>query len=152
MRRLALLLPLAACAQIGLAPPVNSPGQDTIRPMPRPGAEAPISATGRTADALDTTSAEERAQAAAPTAGGARLGTTVASLGNPAEQGFWLETPLVSAPTQGRVVLPATGMSVKVELRPIPGDPGAGSRLSLAAMRLLGVALTDLPTIEVWGA
>jgi hypothetical protein len=67
----------------------------------------------------------------------------VVSLGNPAEQGLWLETPLVSAAGPGRVVL--GGQSVQLELR-----PGSANRLSLAAMRLLGVALTDLPEVEVF--
>jgi hypothetical protein len=56
----------------------------------------------------------------------------------------------VSEVRQGRVRLAATGASVQVELRPIPGAATAGSRLSLAAMRLLGVGLTDLPEIEVY--
>jgi hypothetical protein len=73
-----------------------------------------------------------------------------AALGDPSAPGFWLETPLVSEVRQGRVRLAATGASVQVELRPIQGAATAGSRLSLAAMRLLGVGLTDLPEIEVY--
>ncbi|MGC8202913.1 hypothetical protein ACP2AV_09440 [Aliiroseovarius sp. PTFE2010] len=52
---------------------------------------------------------------------------------------------------QGRVVYPDTGKSVAVELIPIDGDAGAGSRLSLPAMRLLEAALTGLPTVQVYG-
>ncbi|MHA6345602.1 hypothetical protein ACXYMW_08830, partial [Roseivivax sp. CAU 1761] len=64
--------------------------------------------------------------------------------------GFWLETPLVSAETKGRVVYPQTGKSAQVDLIPIGGAATAGSRISLAAMRLIEAPLTDLPTVEVF--
>lgn len=129
-------------------------GDDQTRPQSRPGAlntPAPPS-TARTAEEFDTTSAEERAAAAAPAASGgeASLGTTVASLGDVAKPGFWLETPLVSAPAKGRVRYPGSGKSAQVDLLPIEGPASAGSRLSLAAMRLIEAPLTDLPTIEVY--
>jgi hypothetical protein len=57
-----------------------------------------------------------------------------------------METDLVDAPRSGRVVA-AGGGNALVELR--PGTRGA--RLSLAAMRLLQVPLTDLPTVTVYG-
>jgi len=116
-------------------------------PPPRPPQNA------RTAEQFDTTSKADRVAAVvapqAPSAGRA-LGQTVASLGDPSKPGFWLETPLVSAPSKGRVVNPLTGKAVQLELLPIAGASGAGSRLSLAAMRLLDVSLTDLPTLEVF--
>ncbi|WP_226621628.1 hypothetical protein [Alloyangia pacifica] len=144
----ALVLPalLAACAQQApeaAAPqpaPASSTGGGALRPP----------ATARTEEQFDTTSAEERAAAAAPSSSGRELGSTVASLGDPAEPGFWLETPMVSSVTQGRVVYPATGKSAQVELRPIEGPASGGSRISLAAMRLIGAALTDLPTLTVY--
>jgi hypothetical protein len=111
----------------------------------------PPPSTARTGDGFDTTTQAERASAAAPEplAGERRLGETVASLGDPAQPGFWLETPLVKEQMQGRVLFPATGKSAQVTLIPIDGPETAGSRLSIAAMRLIGAPLTALPTIEV---
>lgn len=114
-------------------------------PAPRP----PTGAT--TADQFDTTTEAERQAAAAPPPSAEReLGRTVASLGNPANPGFWLETPLVAETTQGRVVYAATGKSVAVELRPIAGAATSGSRISLPALRLLGAPLTGLPELTVF--
>ena len=79
-----------------------------------------------------------------------RLGETVASLGDPAQAGFWLRTPLVRAPGKGRIVNPGTGQEVRVDLIPLDGPPTAGSQISLAAMQAIGASLTDLPTIEVF--
>lgn len=121
---------------------------------PPPASALPIPAVpkgAKTAEQFDTTSEAERAAAKAPAAApaaSARLGQSVASLGDPASPGFWLETALVTKVQQGRVVHPKSGASVQVELRPL--NPGASSRLSLPAMRLLGVSLTDLVEIEVY--
>lgn len=104
---------------------------------------------GQTADALDkTTKAEKEAATAAPAASSATLGTTVASLGDPTEQGFWLRTPLVDAVTDGSVETEG-GAVVQVKLIPIDGPASAGSRISLAAMRALDLGLTDLATLIV---
>ena len=84
-----------------------------------------------------------RAPAAAATA------LTTVSLGDPASPGLWLETPLVTAPTKARVRVPATGAAAELDLRPIPGPRTAGSRMSLAAMRLLDLPLTALTEVEV---
>ncbi|MGY3439522.1 MULTISPECIES: hypothetical protein [unclassified Marinovum] len=110
----------------------------------------PANATSE--EAFDTTSAADREQAAeVPAAGGeALLGTTVASLGDPARAGFWLETPLVDVAGPGRVEFPETGKSAQVDLIPIEGAATAGSRISLSAMRLIGAPLTGLPTIKVF--
>jgi hypothetical protein len=129
-----------------------------MRPQARPAAapaptDSPLPAAGgASAEALDTTTEEERQAAVAggTSGGGASLGTTVASLGNPAEAGFWLKTPLVQAETPGRVVFPGTGQAVEVELRPSGAEPGGGSQISLAAMRALGAPLTGLPEVEVF--
>ncbi|MBE0454671.1 MAG: hypothetical protein IBX58_13435 [Roseovarius sp.] len=75
--------------------------------------------------------------------------TTVASLGDVREAGLWMRTPLVSEPMRGTVRDPATGRSVTLDLIPIEGAPGAGSRLSLAAYQALGLPLTALPELRV---
>lgn len=105
----------------------------------------PIQGTAKTAASLDATTEAERATAtAAPTTAGRNLGTVSVALGSPAEQGFWLKSPLVAAPGKGRVAL-ASGASVAVDL--LPGQGGA--LLSLAAYRALGLSLTDLPQVVV---
>lgn len=78
------------------------------------------------------------------------LGVTVASLGDPGRDGFWIETPLVSTPGKGRVSYEKSGRTVKVDLIPIEGPATAGSRLSLAAMRLLDAPLTGLPEVKLY--
>ncbi len=103
----------------------------------------------QTVAALARTPPAERAAAAAPATGGSKLGRSAASLGDATESGFWVKSPLVKAPGKGRVVNPANGKSANVDLQPLAGG-GAGSQLSLAAMQALGVALTDLPEIEIW--
>lgn len=105
-----------------------------------------------TVEEFDTTTEEDRvAAAAAPDpAGEVLLGTTVASLGDPAKPGFWLETPLVDARATGRVEFPQTGQSAQVDLIPIDGPATGGSRISLAAMRLIGAPLTGLPELRVY--
>jgi hypothetical protein len=112
---------------------------------PRPPASA------RTQAALDTTTPEQRRQAATPAAQSAaqQLGSTVASLGTPAEPGFWLKTPLVKTQAQGRVTNKANGKSSAVTLIPIDGPTTGGSRLSLPAMRLIEAPLTDLAELDV---
>jgi len=114
-------------------------------------ASKPPPANAASEEAFDTTTQEERQAAAEqPAAGEALLGTTVASLGDPARPGFWLETPLVDAPAKGRVEYPANGKSAQVDLIPIEGPATAGSRISLAAMRLIEAPLTELPELRVF--
>lgn len=122
---------------------------ETLDPDPPP----PPPPTARTADQFDTTSAEDRAAAAAVApepAGEERLGTTIASLGNPADPGIWIETPLVSALAPGRAEVVATGKSINIELRPSGRPPGSGSEISLPAMRLLDVAFTALEELVLY--
>ena len=132
---------------------VHAPDEDVLRPAPRPGAQAtatsPLTPQGRTADALDTTSASERAAATRPPAGGRALGESLAGLGAPGEGGFWLRTGLVSDTRAGRVVS-AGGSSVAVELRPSGREAGSGSQISLAALRALGLSLTQLAPLTVY--
>ncbi len=146
------LLGLVGCANLGGPSDADlAPADGQIRPMPRPG-DGVIPPEGAiTAEQFDTTTEAERAAAAAgPDGGEARVGRTVATLGNPADPGFWLETPLVTTVQSGRVVAVANGASVQLELRPIAGDPGAGSRISLPALRLLEVGLTGLHELDVF--
>ncbi|MEL7177790.1 MAG: hypothetical protein AAGK28_14870 [Pseudomonadota bacterium] len=111
------------------------------------------SPSARTAEQFDTTTAEDRAEVVKAAATGAQdraLGTTVASLGDPADPGFWLKTPLVTAEQPGRVTYAAQNTSVAVTLIPIEGPETGGSRLSLPAMRLLQAPLTGLPEVAVF--
>lgn len=78
------------------------------------------------------------------------MGTTVASLGDPARAGLWIETPL--AKTSGPGVLRYGTAAATVTLIPLDAPPGSGSRLSLSAMQALGAPLTDLVEIEVFTA
>ena len=116
----------------------------TQAPKPRPAARA-------SAVQLDTTTAEQKAAAAAPAEKAeTKLASTVASLGDPTEPGFWIKTPLVKTRSIGRIVNPANGKSAKVDLIPIDGPASAGSQVSLPALQLLGVSLTDLPRLDVF--
>lgn len=163
MRRLVILLGLAGLmAGCGGgpggrpdAPQVRVPDAQTLRPRARPGAGTAAPADARSVAEFDTTTEAERAAARGAAAGGELrlLGTTIASLGNVREPGFWLRTPLVSAPVAGRVVWPAGGgRSLSVQLLPSEAGGGGGSRLSLAAMRELGIGLTALPELQVLAA
>lgn len=150
------LVMLSGCADMGgflkpkdRAEPAAVPADpgaplETVAPKPPP-------ANAVSEEDFDTTSAQEREAAAEKPAGGETLlGTTVASLGDPARTGFWLETPLVDAPAKGRVEYPANGKSAQVDLIPIDGPATAGSRISLAAMRLIEAPLTELPELRVF--
>lgn len=105
-----------------------------------------------TVEQFDTTTPEDRAAAleTPPKAEDGRLGTTVASLGDPGEAGFWVKTPLVTEVTSGRIVYVTSGRSVQVELRPSGGPAGGGSQVSLPAMRLLDAPLAGLPELVVY--
>ena len=106
---------------------VQGPGADTIRPRARPGEGAVVPS--------------------APLATG-ELGRSTVSLGNPAEAGLWLETPLVSAARPGRVSVPSTGRFAQVTLR--PGPPG-GARASLQTLQTLGLSPAALTEIVIYG-
>lgn len=143
---------LAGCAGRFPLPDQVPVGTDVMRPEPRPDSEArTLSPTSATPEQFDTTTPAERAAASAPSEQRERqLGKTLTTLGNPSEPGFWLKTPLVDAPMQGRVVFPSNGNSVAVDLIPIDGPPTAGSRISLPAMRLLGAPLAGVPELVVF--
>ena len=124
------------------APP-PAPTLDTTPPPPPP-------VTAVTEEQFDTTTEEDRAAAVVTEVaeGDRELGTTIASLGPPAEPGIWLKTPLVTVLTPGRIDY--QGKSINVELRPSGGAPGSGSQISLAAMRLIEAPLTSLPELTVF--
>jgi hypothetical protein len=146
------LFGLSACANMSFSGGTagNVTGPAAVEAAFAPPEETTV--TARTEDAFDTTTAEERAAAVAPTepAGERVLGTTVATLGAPTDPGLWLETPLVSAVGPGRVEAKANGKSVSLELRPIEGPATAGSRISLPALRLLEVGLAGLHELTVY--
>ena len=157
---------LAGCAVVKAPAPevMAEPGIGelsglVVRPQARPEGAVAVSGGGqaarppaaaRTVEQFDTTTEAQRAEAAsAPVAQAGVLGETVASLGDVAKPGFWLETPLVSAPAKGSVTYKANGKSVQVDLLPIAGEASAGSRISLAAMRVIEAPLTELPELIV---
>ncbi len=122
-------------------------GKDTPHPRARPargGAAGGAADAGRQAPVV----APVIATVPGPTAE-ITLGRTIASLGDVTQPGFWLKTPLVSRPRPGRVAWAQGGNSVAVTLIPIPGDKGAGSRISLAAMKAMEIPLTALPELIV---
>lgn len=156
MKCVYLLVPvlLAGCADLQ-----RLAGKPSDRPVADPDLEVaavaspelaapPPPAAAVTVEQFDTTTEEQRQAASAPDEGGRLLGQVVASLGDPGRSGFWVETDLAQAQGRGRLVDVASGKSVEVELLPLSGD--AGARVSLAAMRVLEVGLTDLPTLEVY--
>ncbi|MDF3854578.1 hypothetical protein VB636_21105 [Paracoccus sp. APAP_BH8] len=156
------LLALAACTpatQTAPRTPGTTAGSDggtagteAAAANPTLTAAARPSPAARTAAEFDTTTREQKAAAAAPpTTGERRLGTTIASLGDPSQPGFWIKTPLVKSEADGRIVNPANRKSAKVRLIPLDGPASGGSQVSLPALQLIGVSLTDLPTIEVYG-
>ncbi len=152
-----MCLGISACALTSdiEKPAETMPDPDVVRPKPRPASLAPPPPqNATTVEQFDTTTGAEREAAtevAADTGGETLLGQSIVTLGAPAKPGFWLETPLVSTPRPGRVVATATGESVLVDLIPIDGPDGAGSRISLAALRLLGVGLAGLHEMQVYG-
>lgn len=139
------LLPLSGCGQFDrlTTPAASAPTAQEAAPLT---AIAPLGTGAATAESLDQSTPEQVAAATAPAAGGEReLGRVVVALGSPAEQGFWIRTPLAVVAGKGRVVT-ADGQSVNVDLQPGTG----GALLSLAAFRALGLGLTDLPEVTVF--
>ena len=152
------LLSLSACAELGMegteptpaaAAAAAVPDAPVVTLDPTPPPPPPVGAN--TVETLDTTTEEDRQAALAPPEpeGEERLGTTLATLGSPADPGIWIETPLVSAVTPGRVEVEG-GESINIELRPSGGAPGSGSEISLPAMRLLNVPLTAIQELVVY--
>ena len=148
---------VSACSPVASVRPepqvTAQPGEGQLHPVTRPEGVAVPGAGARKVEEFDTTTAIDRSAAlseAASAGGAVALGVTVASLGSPTEPGFWLKTPLVTAPAKGKVIHAGTGKSVAVELIPIDGPETAGSRMSLSAMRLIEVPLSELLKVEVY--
>ena len=155
----AVALPLLAACDENIFAEVAAPAPEvealveapveTLDPTPPP----PPPPTARTVEEFDTTTAEDRAEAAdvdPEPAGERELGTTNVSLGAAADPGFWLKTGLVTSLVPGRLEYAPAGTTVNVELRPSGGPASAASQLSLAAMRLLEIPLTALADVKVF--
>ena len=148
MRLAAILstaLVLGACGDMG---------RKNSGPTPAPVTPAQVTSSAPTFEATQVSSGDAAAAAAADASGGARkgeLGSTIASLGNASEGGMWLKTPLVRTQSKGRVVDAETGRSANVTLIPLGGVASGGSQISLKAMQALGLGLTDLPDLRVFG-
>ena len=156
---LPVLLAAPGCASPslqGLLEPAPEPEVVELTTIPDPEAETsdtppPPPPSANSAVEFDTTTAEDRQEALAVETGSSgerSLGTTVATLGSPADPGIWLKTPLVSEETEGRVAF--GGGSINIELRPSGGEPGSGSQISLPAMRLLNAPLTGIIELDVF--
>ena len=146
-----LALALCGCALFQPNGPASVTGPSAAQPateMVPAVATTALGARAVSAESLDTTTPAEKAAAlAAPATGAERqLGRVVVALGPPAEQGLWLSTALVTAVSQGRIET-AAGKSLTLELRPGTG----GALLSLAAFQALGLSLTELPELAVYG-
>jgi hypothetical protein len=139
---------------LSVCPVVQVPDEDTPRPKYRAGDNGTGEGfvEGTEAAKLDATTEAEKTAAlkTGEVAIGKQLGTTIASLGDVGQQGFWLKTPLVIAEQQGRVVWADNGNAVKVTLIPKQGEATSGSQISLAAMRALGIPLTALTELIVF--
>ena len=139
---LCLILPLSACAGAW------SKTKSWLLPRPEDSSLRALTTGGQSAAALDVVSEAQKAAAvAAPNTGQTPsqvLGIVSVALGSPAEPGLWLKSNLLAAPSKGRAVL-ANGAGVNVDLLPTAG----GATLSFSAYRALGLALTDLPQVQV---
>lgn len=134
---------------------LSSPIRDvTVEPAPMTAVAPPkiIKNTGapKKPETLDVATAKERQDAITivPVSAEKKLGTAIASLGNPAETGFWVKSDLVAQPSKGRITDLATGTQVNVDLFPAESTQ-SGTQLSLSAMRALGVSLIDLPEVQL---
>ncbi|MFT4715019.1 MAG: hypothetical protein ACI861_000019 [Paracoccaceae bacterium] len=139
---------------IAICPVILTPDENTVRPQPRAKSTptGPGFVEGVAPASLDDTTQAEKLNAldTASSAAEKKLGTTIATLGDVGQQGFWVKTPLVVEEIEGRIVWAADGNSVKVTLLPKQGDGGSGSQISLAAMRALGIPLTTLAELIIF--
>jgi hypothetical protein len=135
---LCLILPLSACAGAW------NKTKSWFMPRPADSSLRALTTGGQSAAALDAVSEAQKAAAVATPNTGQVLGIVSVALGSPAQQGLWLSSNLVSAPSKGRAVL-ANGAGVNVDLLPSAG----AATLSFSAYRALGLSLTDLPQVQV---
>ncbi|WP_270729173.1 hypothetical protein [Shimia sp. Alg240-R146] len=141
MKYSVLLLTCVALAGCDLAMP------DVLKRKPETAASTVPSDTSETRPVVRPETTDEGDETDRAVAAPGSLGRTVVSLGDAAEAGSWLKTPLVATTRPGRVT--HKGKWVAVTLIPIDGASGAGSRMSLQAMHLLGLPLTELTEVEV---
>ena len=145
---------LAGCLlpPVQVAPDAATPVVEAVAPVVETLDPTPAPPNARTVEQFDTTTAEDRAAAVAKPepAGETKFGTTIATLGSPADPGIWIKTPFVTEMVMGRAVYGANGRSVNLELRPSGGDAGSGSQISLPAMRLLDSPLTGLLELAIY--
>ena len=140
MMRLCLIFPLVLAACAGPFRGPDRPASDID-----PQAQVPAGPFAAIRPAARPAGGEPALQAGPPATGA--LGVTIASLGNAAQPGLWLETPLVRQRGAGQVGY--GGKTVTADLIPIPGPATAGSRASLQLMQALGAPLTGLPEFRV---
>lgn len=150
----ALVLGACSAPNVGLFKPettVQTPTKSDIRPKLRPDAPDQAVAAPLRADTASNVTENEIAQATKPIVRPEQdKGLTIASLGLLDKDGFWLSTPLVKSKVKGRVVVEKTGASVNVILLPNGAAAGSGSQLSIAAMQVLAVPITDLVEMRVF--
>ena len=132
----------------GAAAGVAAPGSGAAAGPSAAGAGP--SATGAGQGGSDADRRPDPANLAALDDDGDGVRHTVAGLGDPARAGMWMETPLVSRQRPARIVVSRSARAAHVTLIPAGGAPSAGSRLSLEAMRVLGLPLTELVELDVY--
>ncbi|UWQ36079.1 hypothetical protein K3552_11130 [Leisingera aquaemixtae] len=132
---------LAACEGIQLNSSVLN-GQD------RPAAAEPPDPVLEPVPGIDTAEADPAAPAGSSAPSFRGSATTVASLGDPSVPGMWMETPLVAAEQQA-LIRTSRNTEAVVTLKPVPGADTGSSRLSISAMRALGLPLTELAEVQV---
>lgn len=129
----------------------QTPTETDLRPKPRPDAPSQSVIAPLTEDTATNVTDAEIAKASKPTVRPEQdKGLTIASLGLLNEDGFWLSTPLVKTKVEGRAVVEKTGASVNLILLPNGEPAGSGSQLSIAAMQVLGVPITELVELRVF--
>ncbi|MCH2075338.1 MAG: hypothetical protein MK180_00430 [Rhodobacteraceae bacterium] len=133
--RILICLPFVLLAGCGQLPAVFQPGPP---PVVEPAAPELV---------LEEEGAEIEEAVAEPVPAASR--ETLVTLGNAAEPGLWVKTPLVSTQGQGRVTAVESGRSIEVTLIPIDGPATAGSRASLAALQALGLPLTAVSPLRI---
>lgn len=142
--RISLSRSIVACLLLGLS--ACAGGLDSLASFGRNGPAAQ-DVPPLVADGVIDPAANLEAEAEPPRASGP-LGQTVATLGDPTRPGLWLKTPLVRVQREGQITSDS-GASIDVTLIPTRGEPGSGSRISLAAMQALQLQLTDLANLTV---
>ncbi|MEL0436010.1 hypothetical protein [Phycobacter sp. K97] len=140
------LLLLGGCGDFEM-PKLPSLKKEEPAPLPeQTGPQVPLDATGGALDVPEQTVEVPAEEEVAPETVFTGTEQVIASLGDPAVPGLWMETSLVSSPQKARL-RSANGSEVVVTLKPSP--TGGSARVSIAAMRALGVPLTELVELQV---